>query len=77
MSALTTGPSGRAATTGANTAASGVICSGNPAPALDGGEPAYDAFVSKPVDLGTLLDTLQRLGIAPSRMPEAAADGGR
>lgn len=40
-----------------------VVCSGNPPPAHDG-PPPYDAFIAKPVDMKTLIDTLETLGLS-------------
>ncbi len=42
-----------------------VVCSGSAPPAADEPAPPYDAFLSKPVDLGVLADTLHRL-LAPA-----------
>ncbi len=44
-----------------------VVCSGNPAPLADTnhGSPLHDAFLSKPTELRTLIDTLAALGIRP------------
>ena len=44
-----------------------VVCSGNPAP-IEEGPPPYDAFISKPVDMNTLRDTLDALGIHGQRV---------
>lgn len=43
-----------------------VVCSGSPVPAADQAAERglYDAYLVKPVTLGTLTDTLQRLGVA-------------
>jgi two-component system, NarL family, sensor histidine kinase EvgS len=48
-----------------------VVCSGNPAPLDDahGGPAQHDAFLSKPIDMRTMADTLAALGVHP----EAAA----
>jgi two-component system, NarL family, sensor histidine kinase EvgS len=42
-----------------------IICSGDPAPVMTDKAPRFDAFVSKPVDMRTLADTLRALGLAP------------
>jgi two-component system, NarL family, sensor histidine kinase EvgS len=42
-----------------------IICSGDPAPPLTEQAPPFDAFISKPVDMRTLSDTLRSLGVAP------------
>ncbi len=42
-----------------------IICSGDPAPPMTEQAPPFDAFISKPVDMRTLSDTLRALGIAP------------
>jgi hypothetical protein len=46
------------------------VCSGSPVPdgtpPAAGPEPAYDAFLAKPVDLRLLLDTLSALGVRPA-----------
>jgi hypothetical protein len=42
-----------------------VICSGNPAPVSDAAAPMHDAFISKPVDMATLIDTLRSLRVLP------------
>ena len=39
-----------------------VVCSGNPAP-TESQPPPYDAFIAKPVDMKTLFDTLEALGV--------------
>ncbi len=51
-----------------------VVCSGSPVPAADrtAERQLYDAYLVKPVTLGTLTDTLQRLGVAAGA--EAAAN---
>ena len=43
-----------------------VVCSGSPVPAADQATERglYDAYLVKPVTLGTLTDTLSRLGVA-------------
>jgi two-component system, NarL family, sensor histidine kinase EvgS len=42
-----------------------IICSGDPAPPMTEQMPPFDAFISKPVDMRALSDTLRSLGIAP------------
>jgi two-component system, NarL family, sensor histidine kinase EvgS len=44
-----------------------VVCSGNPAPAVvaGAGRPLHDAFLTKPTEWRTLIDTLAALGIRP------------
>ena len=42
-----------------------VVCSGNPAPTQREAAP-YDAFIAKPVDMKTLFDTLEALGVHPA-----------
>jgi CheY-like chemotaxis protein len=43
-----------------------IVCSGSQVPAADADntQPLYDAYLSKPVQVSTLADTLQRLGVA-------------
>lgn len=41
-----------------------IICSGDPAPPMTEQAPQFDAFISKPVDMRTLTDTLRALGVA-------------
>ncbi len=43
-----------------------IVCSGSPVPAADGAveQGLYDAYLVKPVQVRTLTDTLQRLGVA-------------
>jgi two-component system, NarL family, sensor histidine kinase EvgS len=43
-----------------------IVCSGSPVPAADGAvdQGLYDAYLVKPVQMRTLTDTLQRLGVA-------------
>lgn len=43
-----------------------IICSGDPAPPLAEHAPPFDAFISKPVDMRTLSDTLRALGVTPT-----------
>jgi two-component system, NarL family, sensor histidine kinase EvgS len=43
-----------------------IICSGDPAPAIAEQAPPFDAFISKPVDMRTLSDTLRALGVVPA-----------
>jgi two-component system, NarL family, sensor histidine kinase EvgS len=43
-----------------------IICSGDPAPPKTEQVPLFDAFISKPVDMRTLSDTLRALGVAPT-----------
>jgi two-component system sensor histidine kinase EvgS len=42
-----------------------IVCSGSPVPSADGQaeQGLYDAYLVKPVDVSTLTDTLQRLGV--------------
>jgi two-component system, sensor histidine kinase and response regulator len=50
-----------------------VICSGDPAPPLAEQAPLFDAFISKPVDMRTLSDTLRALGVVP-QLADAARE---
>jgi two-component system, NarL family, sensor histidine kinase EvgS len=51
-----------------------IICSGDPAPPLADHAPPFDAFISKPVDMRTLSDTLRALGIEPQGVVDAARE---
>jgi two-component system sensor histidine kinase EvgS len=42
-----------------------VVCSGNPAP-TQSSPSSCDAFIAKPVDIETLFDTLEALGLQPA-----------
>jgi two-component system, NarL family, sensor histidine kinase EvgS len=54
---------------GARTAV--IVCSGSPVPAADGSavQLLYDAYLVKPVQVRTLTDTLQRLGVRMQPQP--------
>lgn len=43
-----------------------IVCSGDPPPPLAEQARLFDAFISKPVDMRTLSDTLRALGVAPT-----------
>jgi two-component system, NarL family, sensor histidine kinase EvgS len=50
-----------------------VVCSGDVPPAASGAEPAWDAWLAKPVDVALLSRTLLRFGFAGPAQPQGAA----